>query len=158
MKANKNLAKILSFSLLLMALIFVSCKDDDKEPENVDTNEIVGKWQLTAINSPATGTSVTELPTIKLLAPCIFDLKFTFTANNQVTLSDCEAATLVINSFIPVSAETKWKVENNSLTLTNGTTSQSLPLSQSKDAMTITVNTNTGTGPAVNALLVFKRI
>ena len=69
MKIYKNLTKILTLSILSMALIFVSCKDDDKEPETVDNNEIVGKWKFSAIAPETAGTNIGDLSLITSLIP-----------------------------------------------------------------------------------------
>ena len=161
MKIYKNLTKILTLSILSMALIFVSCKDDDKEPETVDNNEIVGKWKFSAIAPETAGTNIGDLSLITSLIPCAYNLTLTFSSNNKVTPADCDLAIqgLAAAGFLTVGQDTKWKVENNSLKLTNGTTVQTLPLQQSANEMKITVNTNTsGSGAAANAILTFKRI
>ncbi|TDE09986.1 hypothetical protein [Dyadobacter psychrotolerans] len=161
MKFYKNVTKILTLSLLAFALIFVSCKDDDKEPETVDNNEIVGKWKFSAIAPETAGTNIGDLSLITTLVPCAFSLTLTFESNNKVTPADCELAVqgLAAAGFLTVGQDTKWKVENNTLKLTNGTTVQTLPLQQSSNLMKITVNTNTtGSGAAVNAVLTFTRV
>jgi len=161
MKIFKTLLKTNLFILLAFAFITISCKDDDKEPDNVDNNEIVGKWQLTSVKPETAGTSIPVLEQLTTLVPCAYSLVFTFESNNKVTPSGCELAVqgLAAAGYLTVGQTTTWKVENGTLKLTNGTTVQSLPLKQNGNEMTITVNTNTsGTGAAANALLVFKRI
>lgn len=161
MKPFNILSKTLFFAFLALAFISVSCKDDDKEPEVVlDNNEIVGKWKFTSATPETAGTSIPALSTLTTLVPCVTELVFTFESNNKLTPSGCDLAVqgLAAAGYLTIGATTTWKVANNTLTLTNGSTTQALPLKQNGDEMTITVNTNTGTGPAVNALLLFKRI
>ena len=159
MTLSNILSKIILLTLL--AFVFTSCKDDDKDPETVDTNEIVGKWELETATPETPNTTIPALALIPIAAPCAFDLKFTFLSNNTLTAADCESAITALSTFgyLTVGQATTWKVENNILTLTNGTTTQSLPIKQNGNQMTLTVNTNTtGSGAAVNALLLFKRI
>ena len=162
MTLSNILSKIIFLTFLSFAFVFTSCKDDDdKDPETVDTNEIVGKWELETATPETPNTTIPALALIPVAAPCAFDLKFTFLSNNTLTASDCESAITALSTFgyLTVGQATTWKVENNILTLTNGTTTQSLPIKQNGNEMTLTVNTNTtGSGPAVNALLLFKRI
>ena len=159
MTLSNILSKIILLTLL--AFVFTSCKDDDKDPETVDTNEIVGKWELETATPETPNTTIPALALIPIAAPCAFDLKFTFLSNNTLTAADCESAITALSTFgyLTVGQATTWKVENGTLTLTNGTATQSLPIKQNGDVMTLTVNTNTsGTGAAVNALLMFKRL
>ena len=162
MTLSNILSKIIFLIFLSFAFVFTSCKDDDdKDPETVDTNEIVGKWELETATPETPNTTIPALALIPVAAPCAFDLKFTFLSNNTLTASDCESAITALSTFgyLTVGQATTWKVENNILTLTNGTTTQSLPIKQNGNEMTLTVNTNTtGLGAAVNALLLFKRI
>jgi len=161
MKAYRTLLKTNFLILIAFAFIFVSCKDDDKTPDTVDNNEIVGKWQLTSIKPETTGASLPILDQLTTLVPCAYSLVFTFESNNKVTPSGCELAVqgLAAAGYLTVGQTTTWKVEGGTLKLTNGTTVQSVPLKQNGNEMTITVNTNTsGTGAAANALLLFKRI
>ena len=160
MKIYKVLSKTIYLTILSLALLTVSCKDDDKTPETVDNNQIVGKWQFVSATPETAGTSIPALALIPSIN-CIYSLVLTFESNNKVTPSGCDIATQLLASsgYLTVGQDTKWKVANNTLTLTSGTTTQTLPLKQSTNEMTITVNTNTATtGPAVNALLLFKRI
>ena len=160
MKAYRTLLKTNFLILIAFAFIFVSCKDDDKTPDTVDNNEIVGKWQFVSATPETAGTSIPALALIPSIT-CVTSLVFTFESNNKVTPSGCELATQLLTStgYITVGQDTKWKVESGTLKLTNGTTVQTLPLKQNGNEMTITVNTNTsGTGAAANALLLFKRI
>jgi len=162
MTIHNILSKIIFLTFLSIASVFTSCKDDDdKDPETVDTNEIVGRWELESATPETAGTSIPALALIPIAAPCAFDLKFTFLSNNTLTATDCESAITALSTFgyLTVGQATTWKVENGMLTLTNGTATQSLPIKQNGDVMTLTVNTNTsGTGAAVNALLMFKRL
>lgn len=161
MKIYTVLRKTIYLTIFSLSLLTVACKDDDKTPETVDNNEIVGKWQLTSITPETAGTTIPTLASITAIVPCVYSLIFTFESNNKVTPSGCDVATqlLTTTGYLTVGQDTKWKVANSTLTLTTGTTVQSLPLKQNTNEMTITVNTNTATtGPAVNALLLFKRI
>jgi len=160
MKIFNLLSKTAFLSFLLLAFVFVSCKDDDDEtPGTVDNNEIVGRWQLTAVEPENSSTSIPQLALLPTLAPCYKELKFTFTNDNKVTLSDCDAAVTLIGAFVNIAADTKWKVETGKLTLTNGSTSNTFGLTQNPNDMKIVVNTNTtGTGAAVNAVMSLKRL
>ncbi|WP_254412867.1 lipocalin-like domain-containing protein [Dyadobacter diqingensis] len=160
MKIFDLLRKTAFFSFLLVAFVFVGCKDDDDDNNTtpVDNNEIVGTWQLTAI-TPETSGTLPEIALLPGLAPCIYSLKFKFTNDNKVALSDCPAAVTLIGSFIKIEGDTKWKVETGKLTITNGSTSNTFALVQNTNDMKITVNTNTtGSGAAVNAILSLKRL
>ncbi|SEJ11845.1 Lipocalin-like domain-containing protein [Dyadobacter koreensis] len=160
MKIFNLLSKTAFLSFLLVAFVFVSCKDDDDEtPGTVDNNEIVGKWQLTAVEPENSSTTIPQLSLLPTLAPCYKELKFTFTNDNKVTLSDCDAAVALIGAFVNIAADTKWKVETGKLTLTNGSTSNTFGLTQNPNDMKIVVNTNTtGTGTPVNAVMSLKRL
>ena len=160
MKIFNLLSKTAFLSFLLVAFVFVSCKDDDDEtPGTVDNNEIVGKWQLTAVEPENSSTTIPQLSLLPTLAPCYKELKFTFTNDNKVTLSDCDAAVALIGAFVNIAADTKWNVETGKLTLTNGSTSNTFGLTQNPNDMKIVVNTNTtGTGTPVNAVMSLKRL
>ena len=153
------LSKTLFLTFLSLAFIFVSCKDDDKDPVTVDNNEIVGKWQLTSVAPEDSTKTIPALSYIAIAAPCAYELVFTFESNNKVTPSGCDAAItlLTTSGYLTIGSATTWKVENNTLKLTTSGTTQSLPLIQNGNNMTIIVNT-VSSGPAVNALLKFKRI
>lgn len=155
MKLVKLLSKITLPALLILSIIIVSCKKDDPEP--VDSNPIVGKWQLTGIKTNA-GADVAELPLIKSVAPCIFDLKFDFTSNNKVAASDCPAAVVAMSTVVPVSTDTNWKVENNTLTLTNGSNEKVFPIAQDPNEIKITVSIDLGNGTPSTGLMIFKRL
>lgn len=142
---------------MFLSVALASCKDDEKEPENVDKNEIVGTWQLTEIAPEDASTSIPELELLESLISCIYQLKLTFASNNTLTPSDCDAATLAIGGYFPMSTGTTWKVENGILTLTSGTTTESLPIQQNGDNMSVTVNAGTS-GQVRNAVLKFKRV
>ncbi|MBE9466059.1 lipocalin family protein [Dyadobacter subterraneus] len=160
MKIFNHLNKTAFFAFFLMFLAFVACKDDDdKTTTPVDNNPIVGKWQLTSVTPETAGTTIPALSLLPALAPCIYELKFTFTSDNKVALSDCDAAVALIGGFIQIQNTTTWKVDSGKLTLTNGTTTSSFGLTQNTNDMQILVNTNTsGTGAAVNAVLSLKRL
>lgn len=159
MKFFDLLRKTAFFSFLLVAFVFVGCKDDDDDNKTpVDNNQIVGKWQLTAI-TPETAGTLPEIALLPTIASCIYSLKFNFTNDNKVALSDCDPAVKLIAGFIKIEADTKWKVETGKLTITNGATSNTFGLVQNTSDMKITVNTNTtGSGAAVNAILSLKRL
>jgi hypothetical protein len=160
MKITYVLSKLTFLAFLFMAVAIVACKDDkDPDPQPVDTNPIVGKWQLTAITPETAGTTIPALVFIQTVAPCIFELKLTFNANNSITTADCAAAVSAIDPFVPVGADAKWKVTGDKLTLSKGTTSQEFKITQTATNLTVVVNTQTdATKPAVNALLQFKKV
>lgn len=159
MKVFNLFGKIAFLSFLLLAFAFVSCKDDDDKTTPADDNEIVGKWQLTDVQPENASTNIPQLTLLPTLAPCYKDLKFTFTSDNKVTLSDCSAAVTLIGAFVNIAQDTEWKVETGKLTLKNGTTSSTFGLVQNPNDMKIIVNTNTsGTGSPVNAVMSLKRL
>jgi hypothetical protein len=160
MKITYALSKLTFLAFLFMAVTIVACKDDDEpDPEVVDTNPIVGTWQLTAVTPEAAGTTIPALDFIKTAVPCLFQLKLTFNANNTLTTSDCDAAVTAISPFVPVGTDAKWKVNGDKLTLSRGTTSQEFKITQTTTDLSVVVNTNTdATKPAVNAVLLFKRV
>jgi hypothetical protein len=158
MKPNRLFTKTLFLSLLAMATLFVACKDDDKEPENVDTNPIVGTWQLNGLKTTA-GADLpqAQMDLIKSLAgSCLFDLKVEFTASNKVNTKDCTTATTALAAFIPLSANTEWKVSNETLTLTANGTEKSFPITQTDKELKVNVAVNLGT-PAT-AVMVFNKL
>ncbi len=156
MKILKILSKTTLLAFMAMAVVLLSCKSDDPEPEPVDNNPIVGKWQLIGIKTTA-GADVPELPLIKGAASCIFDLKFDFTSNNRVTASDCPSAVVAMSTVVPVSTDTEWRIENTTLTLKNGSTEKSFPIVQAASEMKITVSIDLGAG-ASTGVMVFKRL
>lgn len=160
MKIYAALSKFTLLTFLLMAFVITACKDDDKEPDPVeDTNPIVGRWQLTAVTPETAGTTIPALAFIQSVAPCILDLKLIFNPNNTLTTADCPAAVTAIDPFVPVGTDAKWKVNADKLTLSRGTTSQEFKITQTDTNLTVVVNTQTDTTkPAVNALLIFKRL
>lgn len=160
MKIFNSFNKTAFLAFFFIAFAFVACKnDDDKTTTPVDNNPIVGKWQLTAIAPETAGTTITGLDLLPALAPCIYSLKFTFTSDNKVALSDCDAAVALIGGLIKIESTTTWKVDSGKLILTNGTTTNTFGLTQNTNDMKIVVNTNTsGTGAAVNAVLSLKRL
>jgi hypothetical protein len=158
MKLNKLFTKTLFLSLLAMATLFVACKDDDKEPENVDTNPIVGTWQLNGVKTTA-GADLPQLPIVLAGAPCLFSLKFEFMPNNKVNAKDCPNATALMTSFLPINAETTWKVDGSTLTLTNGSNVKTFPITQADKEMKITVSIDlTGTGTPTTGVMVFNKL
>jgi|GEM_PF-4504072 len=161
MKPFKVLSKTAILAFLILAMAIESCKKDDPEPTPVDTNPIVGSWQFVSVAPETAGTSIPNLALIPTLAPCITSLVFKFESNNKVTASGCESAIAILTAsgYLTVGTDTKWKVENGKLKLTNGTTVQEFPITQQATQMTITVNTNTDkTLPVLNAVIVFKKI
>jgi hypothetical protein len=159
MKFFDLLRKTAFFSFLLVAFVFVGCKDDDDDDTTpVDNNEIVGTWQLTSVTPEVAGTNIPALAYLPSIA-CIYNLKFKFTNNNKVALSDCDAAVTLVGAYIKIENSTIWKVTTGKLTLTNGSTTSDFGLIQNTNEMKIIVNTNTsGTGAAVNAVLTLKRL
>jgi hypothetical protein len=161
MKMFKLFSKTTPLAFLILAAIIVSCKSDDPTPTPVDNNPIVGSWQYVSVAPETAGTTIVALSLIPTVAPCIGSLVFKFESNNKVSASGCDAAVQVMTAagYITVGSDTKWKVENSKLKLTNGTTVQELPITQQATQMTITVNTNTDkTIPAVNAIITLKKI
>lgn len=152
-----NKAAVLAF--FLIAFAFIGCKnDDDKTTTPVDTNPIVGKWQLTSVTPQTAGTTIPALSLLPAIS-CIYELKFTFTGDNKVALSDCDAAVTLLGSYLQIQSTTTWKVETGKLTLTNGSSTNTFGLVQNTNDMQIIVNTNTsGTGAAVNAVMNLKRL
>jgi hypothetical protein len=160
MKITHALGKTTFLAFLFMAFAIVACKDDndDPDPVPVDNNPIVGTWKLTAITPEAAGTTIPALQFITASVPCLYSLKITFKSDNSIETADCSAAVSAIDPFVPVGADAKWKVNNDKLTLSKGTTSQEFKMTQTATDLTVVVNTNTdATKPAVNALLLFKR-
>jgi len=159
MKFFNLLGKTAFLSFLLLAFVFVSCKNDDDETAPADDNPIVGKWQLTDVQPENASTSIPALNSLPTYAPCYKDLKFTFTTDNKVTLSDCNSAVLLIGAFVNIAQDTEWKVEAGNLILKNGSTTSTFGLTQNPNDMKIIVNTNTsGTGSPVNAVMSLKRL
>jgi hypothetical protein len=161
MKLAKILTKTLLLSVLSLTLLFVSCKDDEKEPEKVDTNPIVGSWQYVSVAPETPGTSIPVLAVIPTVAPCIAQLVFKFESNNTLQALNCNSATVAMAAAgLTIGSETKWEVvSNNKLKLTNGALVSEFPITQTATEMTITVNTVTdATKPAVNAVITLKKI
>jgi hypothetical protein len=160
MKIFNSLGKITFLTFILVALAFVACKDDKgPDPDPIDTNPIVGKWHLTAVTPETAGTTIPALQFIFTVAPCILDLKITFNSDNTISTADCPAAVTAIEPFVPVGSDAKWKVNGDKLVLSKGTTSQEFKITQSATDLVVVVNTQTDTTkPAVNVLLMFKRV
>jgi hypothetical protein len=160
MKISHYATKAFFFAMLALALIVAACKDDkDPEPEPVDNNPIVGTWHLTAITPEPGAAPIPAIEFIKGAVPCIFELKLTFNPNNTISTADCPTAVTAISSLVPVGTNAKWKVNGDKLTLTDGTTTEEFKITQTQTDLTVVVNTNTDTTkPAVNALLLFKRM
>lgn len=161
MKISAVLSKFTLLTFLMMAFVVTACKDDDEKPDPKveDNNPIVGRWQLTAITPETSGTTIPALAFIQTVAPCILELKLTFNPDNTLTTADCPAAVTAIDPFVPVGTDAKWKVNADKLTLSRGTTSQEFKITQTDTNLTVVVNTQTdATKPAVNALLIFKRL
>ena len=159
MKIFNYFNKTAFLAFFFIAFAFVACKDDDdKTTTPVDNNPIVGKWQLTSVTPETAGTTIPALTLLPALG-CVYELKFTFTSDNKVALSDCDVAIGLLGSYIPIQNTTTWKVDNGKLILTNGTTTNTFGLTQNTNDMQIVVNTNTsGSGAAVNAVMSLKRL
>jgi hypothetical protein len=161
MKLLKALSKTTLLSFVLLTFVFTSCKKDEKDPDPVDNNPIVGKWQFESVKPEAAGVTIPALELIPTLAPCIANLVLTFEASNKVLASGCESAVTILTAggYITLGADTKWKVTGNKLQITNGTTVQDLSIVQTATQLSVIVNTNTDpTKPAVNAVIVFKKV
>jgi hypothetical protein len=160
MKLAKILTQTLLLSVLSLTLLFVSCKDDEKEPEKVDTNPIVGSWQYVSVAPETPGTTIPLLAMIPTIAPCIDKLVFKFESNNTVKALNCNEAIIAMTAAgLTIGAETKWEVAGNKLKLTNGAVVSEFPITQQTTEMTITVNTVTdATKPAVNVVITLKKI
>ena len=160
MRIYTALSKFTLLVFLFMSVAMTACKDDEeKQPDPVDNNPIVGTWQVTSLTPETPGTTIPGLAFIQTNAPCLSDLKLTFNPNNTVTAADCDAAVGLIEPFVPVGAGAKWKVVGNNLTLSSATVSREFKITQTATELTVVVNTQTAANqPAVNALLKFKRI
>ncbi|WP_171037905.1 lipocalin-like domain-containing protein [Dyadobacter luticola] len=160
MRFTQTLSKTTFLAFLFMAIVIVACKDDKDEPDPVvDTNPIVGTWQVTAITPETAGTTIPALSLVTTFAPCLMNLKLTFKADNTIATADCPEAVSAIGPYVPVGNDSKWKVDGDKLTLSNSSSAQQFKFTQTATNLTIIVNTNTdATKPPVNALLVFKRI
>ena len=156
MKFTKILSKTLFLSVLSLTLLFVSCKDDDKEPENVDTNPIVGSWQYSSATPETANANIPALQLISAIS-CINDLKLTFESNNNVVAANCQLAVDLMSAYVPITSGSTWKVENNTLTLKNGTTSRTFPIIQNGNDLTIVVATDPQDATK-NVLLKLKKV
>lgn len=157
---NSSILSRYTLLAVLMCIFFIACdNDDDTEPQSTDTNEIVGVWQVVSITPETAGTSIEILELIPQYAPCIDSLKFTFTSDNKVSLSDCESAELYVNAYLGINERTSWKVENGLLKLTTDETVKEFTIIQETNQTKILVNTNTsGSGDPVNAVILLKRV
>ncbi|KAA6440129.1 lipocalin family protein [Dyadobacter flavalbus] len=161
MKMINALSRVTLLTFIFAVLAFSACKDnDDPDPVLPETNPIVGKWQLTAITPEVAGTNIPALVFLTTVAPsCLYDLKLNFNANNTITTSDCDAAVSLIDPFVPVGTDAKWEVDGDKLVLTKGSASEEFKITQTATDLTVVVNTQTDTTkPAVNVLLLFKRV
>jgi hypothetical protein len=161
MKTPHYLTRILYFALVCLTVFAASCKDDEKEPEPepVDTNPIVGTWELEAITPETAGASIPNLGTVISVVPCIYDLKLTFNANNTISTADCPIAVSAIGSLVPVGTDAKWKVNGDKLTLSDKSKSQELKITQNATDLKVVVNAEMDTTkPPANAVLHFKRL
>ncbi|WP_019945913.1 DUF5004 domain-containing protein [Dyadobacter beijingensis] len=159
MKKAYSLSKTSLLALFLILSVVFACSDDkDDDPKPVDNNPIVATWELEAITPQTAGTTIPNLALIEAAVPCLYDLKVTFKSDNTITTADCPTAVTAIDTFVPISGAT-WKVENDNLILTKGTTNQSLKFTQTATELKINVNVPaSGTSAAVNAVLNFKKV
>ena len=156
MKLTKIFARTLFLSVLSLAFLFVSCKDDDKEPEKVDTNPIVGSWKYDTATPETANASIPALQLISAIT-CIKDLKLNFMSNNSMVATDCQMAVDLMSAYVPISSGSTWKVENNTLTLKNGTITRTFPIIQNGNDLTIVVATD-AQDATKNVLLKLKKI
>ena len=159
MKLLRTFSKTAFLLSLLIVATLVACKDDDEPQPTEDKDPIIGTWQVVSITPEAAGTTIPELALIPTIAPCITSLKLTFNADNSLTTKDCDVAVTFIGAFVPINAGSRWKVDGNKLTLSNGNTSKDFNYTRTDTELKVVVNTNTdATKPAVNAVLTFKRV
>lgn len=125
------------FMIILLGFAILSCKDDEETPV-VETNPIVGSWQLTEITPEKAGAQIPQLAILGNIA-CLYDLVFTFQANNKFVPSKCDTAITLMQSLLPIGADTKWTVVNNKLTLENGTSKQEFAIVQGTNDLSIIV-------------------
>jgi hypothetical protein len=159
MKHAFTLGKTSLLAFVMILSVVFACKDDeDPDPKPVDNNPIAATWQLTAITPETPGTIIPAIEFAKASVACLFNLKLTFKTDNSITAADCSAAVSAIDPIVPIS-EAKWKVDGDKLVLSRGATSQSFKYTQTATELKIVVNTNTDTTkPAVNAVLIFKKL
>ncbi|QKZ14695.1 lipocalin family protein [Spirosoma sp. KUDC1026] len=114
--------------LLTMPLFVSSCKkgNDDVTPATVE-----GNWKLTGLKfSPALDTGIFgEIGDYYqwLLdfgaGDCLNSLVFTFNSNGSTSLNNppaCQDATDDLDNTVPIDDSSKWVLDGNKLTLTNG--------------------------------------
>jgi hypothetical protein len=135
---NFNLKAITSsFMIILLGFAIFSCKDDETSAV-IDTNPIVGSWKLTEIAPEQAGAQIPQLEILGNIG-CLYELVFTFQANNKFVPSQCETAIVLMQSLLPISADTKWVVADNKLTLENGTSKQEFAIVQNTNDLSIIV-------------------
>jgi hypothetical protein len=135
---NFNLKTLTSyFMIVLLGFAILSCKDDET-PKEEETNPIVGSWKLTEIAPEKAGAVIPQLTILGNIG-CLYDLVFTFQANNKFTPSNCDTAILLMQSLLPIGADTKWTVANNKLALENGTSKQEFAITQDANDLSIIV-------------------
>jgi hypothetical protein len=159
MKLLQALSKTTLLSFVLLIFVFSSCKKDEKDPDPVDTNPIVGKWQFESVKPEDPTVTIPAIAQLQIAVQCLPNLVLNFEANNKVSASGCDQAVLFLSGYLTIGADTKWKVTGNKLQVTNGSLVQELTIVQAPTQFSVIVNTNSdATKPAVNAVIVFKKI
>ncbi len=126
MKFSKS---IWTFTVVLLVIVTGSCSSDDDAPSNNEKEQVIGTYELTALNiSPAadingdgnTTTNVlTELPCATATLTLNSDDSYSWTFVN-VNVSFITGDLYNFACTGPLSTKGLWEVKNNLLTLSDG--------------------------------------
>lgn len=161
MKTSHAKFRSMSSLVVLFALLsMVACKkDSDPAPQN----GVEGSWQITAINIAPTFNGIGDYLAIYTLSgdTCPSQTTFNFKSNNSLEITApaaCNATKNELIDLIGINNTTTWKVDNNKLTLTTGTTVQTFDLTVDSTTMSIAQsNIALPDGKTHTITFVFKR-
>lgn len=106
----KNLAKI-TFAILAFTLLFTACSKDDDAPENLNQEQLHGKWVVTAMSGKLF-VKVGNIPETEVPLMSFWGGKIFYFENNN-RLSVLENQTEILD-FGP------YQISGNNLTVANG--------------------------------------
>ena len=165
--------------LLVLPLWLASCK---KENDVTSPNSAEGSWRINALRfDPAfdlfgigvpTSDAVATLKQVATQFPeyaddvtCFTETRYTFNSNGSVAVAESPkcASSADFENLNPVDNTAKWKVENNKITLTDASGSETYDFSRNGDTMNWSVKETDdfdgdGKTETVTLTLEFKKI
>ena len=133
----RNMSSLVAFFVMLS---MVACKKDSDDP--APTVGVEGNWQITAINIVPAYSGISDYLAIYTLTgdTCPSQTTFNFKSNNSLEITAPAACTDTkneLNDLIGINNTTTWKVENNKLILTTGSSVQTSDLTVNSTTMSI---------------------